>query len=320
MNHDINDIRPTSISHMVGQPGIVERVKVALDAAHMDNTPFPHTLAVGPAGSGKTQIANLIQQEMQTGFYETDGETLSNSAQLNQFLLAGTQNDRSVLFVDEGHAIPKSQQTRLLVALSENKLVYEGNNGPQSIPLGRFSLIIATTNEWQLLPAMISRFRLLLPFTFYSVSELTTLLQRRVIGLGWEVEPEVLGEIAKRGLGVPRKALSLLQNSRMVSRSDGQAVIRRTDMERSFALEGIDDVGLGPVERAYLERLEKSGASRLNVISSSLGLPSRTIQANIESTLIRLDLISKTNSGARELTKAGRDHLASNRPISASII
>jgi Holliday junction DNA helicase RuvB len=319
MNHDINDVRPTSISHMVGQPGIVERVKVALDAAHMDGTPFPHTLAVGPAGTGKTQLAHLIAQEMQTDFFETLGESLSNAAQLNQFLLAGTQNDRSVLHVDEGQSIPKSQQTRLLIALSANKLVYEGNNGPQSIPLGRFTLIISSTEQWSLLPPLISRMRIF-AFSFYSATELATLLQRRVMGLGWEVESGVLEEIAKRGLGIPRQSLSLLQSSRMVARSEGHTIIRRADMERAFALEGIDDVGLGPVERAYLQRLEKSGASRLNVISSSLGLPSRTIQTNIESTLIRLDLISKTNSGARELTKAGRDHLARNRPISASII
>ncbi len=320
MNHDINDVRPSSISHMVGQAGIVERVKVALDAAHMDGTPFPNTLAVGGSGLGKTQVAHLIQQEMQTDLWETDGESLSNAAQLNQFLLAGTQSERPIYFIDEGHAIPKSQQTRLLVALSENKLVYEGNKGPQSIPLGRFTMIIATTDEWALLPAMISRFRLVLPFSFYSVDELTTLLQRRIVGLDWDVEPGVLEEIAKRGLGIPRKALSLLQNARMVARSEGETVIRRTNVNRAMALDGIDELGLGPVERDYLERLHKSGASRLNVISSSLGLPSRTIQSNIEPTLIRLDLITKTNSGARELTKAGRDHLARNRPISASII
>lgn len=304
---------------MVGQPGIVERVKVALDAAHMDGTPFPHTLAVGPAGTGKTQLAHLIAQEMQTDFFETLGESLSNAAQLNQFLLAGTQNDRSVLHIDEGHSIPKSQQTRLLIATSENKLVYEGNNGPQSIPLGRFTLIISSTEQWSLLPPLISRMRIF-AFSFYSAAELATLLQRRVMGLGWEVETGVLEEIAKRGLGIPRQSLSLLQSSRMVARSEGQTIIRRADMERAFALEGIDDVGLGPVERAYLQRLEKSGASRLNVISSSLGLPSRTVQSNIESLLIRLDLITKTNSGSRELTKAGRDHLARNRPISASIV
>ena len=319
MNHDANDVRPTSISHMVGQPGIVERVKVALDAAHMDGTAYPHTLAVGAAGTGKTQIAHVIAQEMQTDFLETLGESLSNATQLNQFLLAGTQTDRAVLFIDEAHSIPKSQQTRLLVALSENKLAYEGNNGPQSIPLGRFTLVMASTDQWSLLSPLISRM-LVLPFQHYSPADLTTLLERRVLGLGWDVEPGVLEEIAKRGLGIPRKALALLQSSRMVARSEGKTIIRRANMERAFALEGIDIIGLGPVERAYLERLKKSGALRLNVISSSLGLPSRTVQSNIESLLIRLDLITKTNSGARELTKAGRDHLARNCPISAAII
>lgn len=319
MSQHINDVRPSSISHMVGQSRIVERVKVSLDAAHMDRAAYPHTLAVGPAGVGKTQMAHVIAEEMQTAFFETLGESLSNAAQLNQFLLAGTQTDRAVLFVDEAHSIPKSQQTRLLIALSENKLVYEGNKGPQSIPLGRFTLIMASTDQWSILSPMISRM-LILPFQHYSPAELTTLLERRVFSLEWDVEPGVLSEIAKRGLGIPRKALTLLQSARMVARSEGDSVIRRSSMERSFALDGIDTIGLGPVERGYLERLESSGASKLNVISSSLGLPSRTVQLHIENLLIRLDLITKTNSGTRELTRAGRDHLATNRPVSASIV
>lgn len=315
--NSVNDSRPQTVDDMVGQSGVVEQVRVALKAAKVDGTPYPHSLAVGPAGCGKTQLAHLIANSMETSFSETLGESLSNAAQLNQFLLAGTQADRAVLFVDEAHSIPKPQMTRMLVALSENKLMYEGHRGPQSIPLGRFTLIMASTEQWSLLGPMISRLRVL-NFDYYSPEELTTLLDRRVKGLGWEVEAGVLNEIAKRGRGVPRHALNLLSSSRMVARSEGHTTVRLDDAHRAFALEGVDTLGLGPVERAYLDRLS-SGPSRLNVVASVLGLPSRTVQG-IESTLIRFDLITKTNSGTRELTKAGRDHLATNRPVSASII
>lgn len=315
--NDVKDFRPQAIDEMVGQHGVVEQVRVGLKAAKMDDTAYPHTLAVGPAGVGKTQLAHLIADSMNTSFSETLGESLSNAAQLNQFLLAGTQVDRAVLVIDEAHSIPKPQQTRLLIALSENKLVYEGHKGPQSIPLGRFTLIMASTEQWSLLGPLISRLRVL-NFDYYSPLELTTLLDRRVKGLGWAVEAGVLTDIAKRGRGVPRHALNLLASARMVARSEGHKTIRIDDANRAFALEGVDELGLGPVERAYLDRLS-SGPSRLNVVASVLGLPSRTVQG-IESTLIRFDLITKTNSGTRELTRAGRDHLATNRPVSASIV
>jgi hypothetical protein len=68
----------------------MEQVKVALDAAHMDGTPFPHTLAVGHQGTGKTQLAHVIADEMATAFIEVLGQNLSNAAQLNQFLLSAT--------------------------------------------------------------------------------------------------------------------------------------------------------------------------------------------------------------------------------------
>lgn len=312
MKHDIHDVRPNSINHLVGNSAIMEQVRVALDAAHMDGTPFPHALAKGYAGTGKTQLAHVIADEMATAFIEVLGQNLSNAAQLNQFLLSAT--DRAILFIDEAHETPKSQQTSLLLALDQKKVIFQGNNGPQAIPLPDFTLILASTDEWGILSPLVSRMRLVLPFQFYTSSELTTLLQRRASSLGWDIESGVVDELSKRAKGIPRQALRLLQSSRMVSRSEGQSVIRRADMERAFALEGIDDLGLGPVERSYLERL-LNGPARLNVVSSALGQPSRTISQTVEPLLIRLNLITKTNSGARELTKEGRDHLASNRPI-----
>ena len=312
MKHDIHDARPNSINHLVGNSAIIEQVKVALDAAHMDGTAFPHTLAVGHAGTGKTQLAHVIADEMATDFIEVLGQNLSNAAQLNQFLLSAT--DRAILFIDEVHEMPKSQQTGLLLALDQKKVIFQGTNGPQGIPLANHTLILASTDAWGILSALVSRMRLHLTVQFLSAEDLTVVVQRRAASLGWEIEAGVAGELSGRAKGIPRQALRLLQSSRMVSRSEGQSVIRRADMERAFALEGIDDLGLGPVERSYLERL-LNGPARLNVVSSALGQPSRTISQTVEPLLIRLNLITKTNSVARELTKEGRDHLASNRPI-----
>ena len=78
--------------------------------------------------------------------------------------------------------------------------------------------------------------------------------------------------------------------------------------ERAVALEQMDGLGLGPLERKYLAIL-KDGPSRLNVISSILGLPTRTVSEVTESYLIRGNLICKTKDGLRELTSKGREHV-----------
>lgn len=47
---DINEAKPASIRHLIGQPGVVDQITVALDSAHQDNRKFDHALLVGPPG------------------------------------------------------------------------------------------------------------------------------------------------------------------------------------------------------------------------------------------------------------------------------
>ena len=66
----------------------------------------------------------------------------------------------------------------------------------------------------------------------------------------------------------------------------------RGHFERACCLEQIDDLGLGPTERKYLAILAE-GPTRLNVISTILGLPTRTVSEVTEQFLIRSGLIDK---------------------------
>ena len=64
MSMDINDARPSSLSHMVGQRGVVDQLRVALDAAFEDGKKMDDALLVGPPGTGKSQIAAILAQEL----------------------------------------------------------------------------------------------------------------------------------------------------------------------------------------------------------------------------------------------------------------
>ena len=72
-------------------------------------------------------------------------------------------------------------------------------------------------------------------------------------------------------------------------------------------LEQIDDLGLGPVERKYLSVLA-DGPSRLNVLSTILALPTRTVADVTEQYLIRTGLVDKDRFGLRQLTAKGLKH------------
>ena len=52
-SHEISDVKPTSLKHLVGQQSVIEQVSVALDAAFADNRKFDHAAARRPARFGQ---------------------------------------------------------------------------------------------------------------------------------------------------------------------------------------------------------------------------------------------------------------------------
>lgn len=309
--NEINDVRPNALSHLQGNLQVREQVRVAIEAAFADNKKFDHALLVGPPGVGKTQVASVIACEMATELHEVLGQSVKNPADLNGILLAA--RDKEIVHFDEIHEMKKEFQTGLYRAVEERKLFVQGRSSRvQSIPLADFTVLLSTTDEFSVLQPLRDRCRLVLRFQFYTVDELTTLVRQRSQALRWSVDEEVFILIAHRSRGTPRLGLRMLQSCRRVCRSEGQSTITLIHLERACQLEGIDTLGLGPTEQQYLCILAE-GDSRLNVIASRLGLPSRTVSQVTEPFLLRAGLIVKDDQSRRQLTALGREHLATLR-------
>lgn len=305
---DINEARPSSVQHLIGQQSVKEQVLVALDSAQQDNKKFDHALLVGPPGMGKTAAAQIISAEMGTDFLEILGQSLKGISDLNALFLEAT--DRAVVFIDEAHELDKSLQTALYLALDQRRVLLHGSrkgSTPVAIPIQDFTLLLASTDEYQLLQPLRDRMRLTLRFQFYPPEDLDKIARMRAAALGWEVEPAVFTMIAQRSRGTPRLALRLLQAGRRVARAEASDVITVAHLERACALDGIDQLGLGPTEQQYLNILLE-GPTRLNMLASRLGLPTRTVAEVTEPFLIRAGLVVKDDQGKRQLSAEGRDH------------
>jgi len=305
---DINEARPSSVSHLIGQPSVKEQIIVALDSAQQDNRKFDPALLVGGAGLGKTATAQIIAAEMGTDFLEILGQSLKGVADLNALLLQAT--DRAVVFIDEAHELDKSLQTALYLALDQRRILLQGSrkgSTPVAIPIQDFTLLLASTDEYQLLQPLRDRMRLTLRFQFYAPDDLEKIARMRAASLGWEVEPEVFRQAAGRSRGTPRLVLRLLQAAHRVARAGAFDVVTAAHLQRACTLEGIDRLGLGPTEQQYLGILLE-GPTRLNMVASRLGLPTRTVAEVTESFLIRSGLVVKDEQGRRQLTAEGREH------------
>jgi Holliday junction DNA helicase RuvB len=306
---EINDVAPTSLSHIIGQRSVIDQLRVAIDAAFEDGRKMDSCLLVGGPGLGKSALAHVISAEMATEFHEVIGQSISCPADLNAFLL--TAKEKSICHIDEAHELKKEYQTALYLALDQRRLIMGGGKSIQSLPIADFTLLLSTTDEYCLLQPLRDRMRLVLRFEFYSEDELATVLKHRAKCLRWEVEEQVLPLIAKRSRGTPRLALRLLQSCYRVCRSQGETSITQEDLDRACRLEQIDELGLGPIEQRYISIL-RDGPQRLNVIASMLGLPSRTIAQVTEPFLIRAGLVVKDDQGRRQLTGVGYEHVAAN--------
>lgn len=323
MNTDtpsINTAAPQAIDHVIGQRQAVELLKVALAAYWTDNAAgrhpdFGHVLMTGGPGLGKTLLAQIIAKELAGPFKECLGQTFGLGEDVFQTLLG--MPDDSVLFIDEAHLCVPEVQTILFRAVEEGKVfVPKGplSNRHTAVPLARFTLILATTDEHRLLQPLRDRMKLTLRFDYYTPDELAELCRQRSKALKWEIEgADVFHRIARRAKGTPRLAIRLLEGSYRTARSQGDEVITPAHVERTCMLEGLDGKGLDLTERKYLNLLAQSRGKpvRLNVISSVLGLPNRTISEVTEKFLLRAGLIVRCENG-RVLTEQGVEYVGNN--------
>lgn len=309
VGNDVNQIAPTSLSQWIGQSEIVETLKVAIDAAFADMKACEHILMASKPGLGKTQLARIVAAEMGVPLKMTLGQSLTNPAKLHAFLF--DVNCRDVVLIDEADELQTDIQSCLLTLLQDGEIFISrsGSSRPMRVVIPPVTVILATNNEFRLIPAVRDRMRIVCRIQEYSNDEILAILKQRIAALNWPCEDEVLAQVAQRGRGVPRIALRLLQACRRVCRAEEASSITMAYFVRASALEGLDHLGLNKLERQYLQILHDAQKPvRLHYLATRLGMPPRSCSVVIEDFLLMQGLILTSDQG-REITPQGIAHL-----------
>lgn len=301
--------------HWIGQADALRRFKVALEASWNDGSRLPHMLFTGGPGLGKTMLANLAAKEMGVQLHERIAQVVNTMTALNGLLLRA--NEKDIIFLDEIHGLTPDVQTLLYRAMEGQQIsIRTRDEQTLTMPLKDCTIIGATTDEFRLLGPLRQRFKVSIPFTIYDEQALGLIILQRAQLMNLNIEPEIATQIAKRSRGTPRIAIRLLESCHRYARSQGDEIVTMRHFNETVALDGIDELGLGPDEQRIVKylTLRRGEPVRLFTLEAAIGIHRRTISDVIEPFLIRKGLIERTPQG-RVITEQGMRHVEGTEQV-----
>lgn len=310
-------LRPQSLDDYVGQPALVEKLRITLQAVKQRGEPMEHVLLHGPPGLGKTTLSHIIANEMGTHVTVTAGPALTKGGDLVGTLTKLQRGD--VLFIDEIHRLPAAVEEFIYPAMEDFKIDFTVDTGMHAktipITLKPFTLIGATTRAGLLSGPMRSRFGITHNLEFYNEADLLSILHRSAQLLQLQTAggdaAEALGTIAKRSRGTPRIANRLLRRVRDYAQVKADGRLTPELVNVALKLEGVDELGLDEIDRKYLTVIGttyEGGPVGLEAVAATLGEDSGTLESMVEPYLLQIGFLARTRKG-RMLTRDGAKHV-----------
>ncbi|MEM9410863.1 MAG: Holliday junction branch migration DNA helicase RuvB, partial [Planctomycetota bacterium] len=262
---------------------------------------------------GKTTFAYCIPNEIGVPIDFLSGPSLKAPKDLVASLTNLRRNQ--VLFIDEIHRTPKAVEEYLYTAMEDFRIdvvVGEGINArTHNFKLEPFTLIGATTRSGMLTGPLRDRFQIREHLDFYTLEELTQIVNRNAQKLKIQIDHDAAIEIAQRSRSTPRVANNRLRWVRDYAQSRADGVITMDVANAALKMAEIDSLGLDRQDRKYLETLIRvcmGGPTGVEAIAATMNSSSDTLEDDVEPFLLRRELILRTPRG-RIATQRAFEHL-----------
>lgn len=268
-----------------------------------------HILLSGPPGLGKTTLAYIVAQAMGVNIKSTSGPMIEKAGDLAGLLTTIERGD--ILFIDEIHRLQPAIEEYLYPAMEDYKLDIIIDQGPNArsvrLNLPKFTLMGATTRAGMISAPLRSRFGMTSRLDYYTVEELTLILQRSAGLLGVEMDASGAGEVAARSRGTPRVANNLLKWVRDFAQVKGLGTITRDVGAAALAMLEIDSDGFDEMDKRIVEALIvkfNGGPVGVSSLAVAVGEDAGTLEDVHEPYLIMQGYIKRTAQGRVAMGRA----------------
>ena len=306
-------MRPQWLRDLTGQNRVRENLGIIISAAKGREEALDHLLIYGPPGLGKTTLAHIIANEMETPIRVTSGPVIERAGDLAAILT--NLRRKEVLFIDEVHRLGRAVEEILYPAMEDYALDFVIGKGPGArsirLKLPRFTIVGATTRLALLTAPLRTRFGAIFRVDFYEPHELQTIVCRAARALKVECEEAGAAEIARRGRGTPRVALRLLRRVRDFAQVRANGRITTEVARQALELLEVDDCGLDDLDRRVLHTIIDKfdgGPVGLDTVAAALSEEPDTIMDVVEPYMLQQGYLNRTPRG-RMATPLAYKHL-----------